>query len=261
MTDIQYGNEYFSDYQLIPCTFSSSSGAETVSAGSEFSTDQIHIVGTDAFVMIHNNYASALTLHFQTYKADNNGTPCPITAEEFSKINRFANRKESQKLKIDKLDYENIYFLGRFNLQAIKINDIVYGVDFTFISDYPYGFMDEISLQFKGKEFMVYNHSDETGDIYPYTIIKCLEAGNLQITNSMDNEIFELRNCTENEVITIDNQNRIITSSNPNHCLYDDFNFNYIKLCNTYTERRNFYTATLNIEMALKYSPIRKVGI
>lgn len=260
MVNFQYDNKYASDYQLMVCSFNSS-GLETVTSGSELSNEQIKIVGTDEFTIISNNYTAALSFTFQTCKITNNYTPEEITPEEFSKINRWVNRKESHKFKTDKSGYENIYFIGRFNIQAIKINNIIYGVEFTFTSDYPYGFMDEIVQTFTGKNFMVYNHSDETGDIYPYTTITCKGSGNLIISNTMDNEIFQLNNCTKGEVITVDNKNRVITSSNPNHQLYDDFNFNYIKLCNTYDERRNIFTSSLNITMEIKYSPVRKVGI
>jgi hypothetical protein len=263
MTNFQYENEFASDYQLMVCSFDSV-GLETETSGSELSTEQIKVVGTDEFVIINNDYSSALTFVFQTCKRSNNcQNPAPeeITAEEFSKINRWVNRKESHKFKIDKSGYEGIYFFGRFNTQAIKINNIIYGVEFTFTSDYPYGFMDEIVQEFTGKDFMIYDHSDEIGDLYPYCTITCNETGNLTLTNTMDNEIFSLNNCKKGEVISIDNKNSVITSSDLNHKLYDDFNFNYIKVCNTYEERRNFFSSSLDINMEIKYSPIRKVGI
>lgn len=261
MTNFQYDQEYASDYQLTVCSFSDSGGVENAPGGSEFSADQIKITGTDEFAIITSDYASALLFTFQACKIDANHSPAEISAEEFSKINRWVNRKESHKFKIDSAGYEHIYFMGRFNIQAVKIKGILYGIEFTFISDYPYGFMDEITNTYSGKEFMVYNHSDETGDIYPYTVIKCLESGDLRIVNSMDSEEFELKNCSVNEIITVDNKHRVITSSDSNHDLNEDFNFNYIKLCNTYGERRNNYTSSFNIEMEIKYSPIRKVGI
>ena len=39
------------------------------------------------------------------------------------------------------------------------------------------------------KSFYIYDDSDEVGEIYPYTVITCNEAGNLTITNSADNEL------------------------------------------------------------------------
>lgn len=261
MKNFQYDNEYASDYQLMICFFNEVSGVDITDSGSQLSNEQVKIVGTDEFLTINNNYSAPLSFVFQTCKMDNNCSPIEITPEEFSNINRWVNRKESHKFKIDKNGYEGIYFLGRFNIKAIKINNIVYGVEFTFTSDYPYGFADQITQSYSGKEFMVYNHSDEIGYLSPITIITCNEAGTLRITNDMDNEIFELTDCIANEVITIDNKNMVITSNNLNHKLYNCFNYNYIKLCNTYNERRNNFTSTLNINMEIKYSPVRKVGI
>ncbi len=261
MNNFQYDEEYASDYQLIVCSFDNASGANITDSGSQLSLEHINVIGSDEFVDINNNYSSPLSFTFQACKFDNDRTPKMITPEEFSNINRWVNRKESHKFKCDEDGYEGIYFLGKFNIKAIKVNEVIYGIEFTFTSDYPYGFADEITQTYSGKEFMVYNHSDEIGVLYPVTTITCNEPGTLRITNSMDNEVFELTDCAAGEVITVDNKNMVIISDNPNHKIYDCFNFNYIKLCNTYNERRNEFTSTLDIDMEIKYSPIRKVGI
>lgn len=261
MKIFQYDNELSSDYQLVVCYIDSAPGAETVDTISQKAYEQTNVVGTDEFVIVNDNYSSAITFPFQTIKMDNNCSVQPITPEEFSNINRWVNRDESHKFKCDKEGYEGIYFMGRFNIKPIKINDLIYGVDFTFISDYPYGFADEIVQTYSGTEFMIYNHSDEIGYLSPVIAITCKESGTLRIQNSMDNEIFELTDCTEGEVITIDSKNMLLTSTHIGKPLYNRFNFNYIKLCNTYTERRNNFTSTLDIDMEVKYSPVRKVGI
>lgn len=261
MENFQYDNEWANDYQLKICSFESDSGVNITDTGSQLSDEQIKVVGTDEFLTINNDYSSPISFTFQTCSFNSDCTPKEITPEEFSNINRWANRKEAHKFKIDKTGYEEIYFLGKFNIKAIKINGIIYGVEFTFLSNYPYGFADEIVQVYSGKEFMVYNHSDEIGFLMPKINIICKESGTLRIRNDMDNEVFELTECTENEIIQIDGKNMVITSNNPNHKLYDCFNFNYIKLCNTYNERKNNFTSTLDIEMEIKYSPVRKVGI
>ena len=100
-----------------------------------------------------------------------------------------------------------------------------------------------------------------SGEIYPYTIITCNEAGNLTITNSADNELCIINNCIKGEVITIDCQHRMITSDKLAHNIANDFNYNFIKLINTYKNRDNYYSSTLNINITMSYSPVRKVGI
>lgn len=259
MVNFLYDTEYASDYQLVPCHFdtSNSDAGENIS---QLAMEQSKVVGTDEFVIISNNYSSAFSYSFEVCKNPCN-TDNIITPEEYSKINRWLNRKESHKFKIVQEGYEGIYFKGRFNISPIRINEQIYGISLTFISDYPYGFLDEITTTFSGTEFDIYNHSDEVGEIYPYTTIKCLEAGELVIQNSMDNEVLKIKNCTKNEVIYIDNKNKVITSTNASHNLFNDFNYNYIKLVNTYWEKVNHFSSNINIEMEIKYSPVRKVGI
>lgn len=261
MVNFLYDTEWASDYQLKVCSFESKSGINITEMGSKFSDEHIKITGTDEFKIINNDYSSPLSFVFQTCKFDNDCTLAAITPEEYSKINRWVNRKESHRFKIDKTNYQDIYFLGRFNINAIKINDDIYGIEFTFISDYPYGFLDEITQTYSGKNFMIYNHSDEIGFLYPKITINCKESGDLRIENSMDNEIFELLNCQKNEIINIDSKYAIINSSKTGIPLYNRFNFNYIKLSNTYLERKNIFTSSLNIDMTISYSPIKKVGI
>ena len=182
--------------------------------------------------------------------------------EEYGAINRWLNRKTFDQFKINKEGYENIRFYGTFNVQAVKINDVIYGIECTFISNAPYGFAKERTHTFSNvKSFYIYDDSDEVGEIYPYTVITCNEAGTLTLTNSADNELCQINNCTKGEIITIDNKHRIITSNNLNHKIANDFNYNFIKLINTYKNRDNYYSSTLNINVIMTYSPVRKVGI
>lgn len=262
ITDFQYAGEFGSDYMLTPCTFDTGGGVETIDFGSQLSTERTNVVGTDERVLINPDYSSALSFTFQACKADEAGNALPISAEEYSKINRWLNRKESHVFKIKKDTYENIYYLGSFNIQAVKVNGEIYGIELTFTSAYPYGFMDEITVEYADvNNFTVYNCSDETGDIYPYIEITCLSDGDLKITNTMDNEIFEVKNCKKNEIIKIDGKSRIITSSVDTHKVCDDFNYNYLKIISTYEERLNTYSSSVNINITVKYSPVRKAGV
>ncbi len=262
ITDFQYAQEFGSDYMLMPCKFDSGGGVETIDFGSQLSTERTNVVGTDERVLINPAYSSTPTFTFQACKVDSYGNPLPVSAEEYSKINRWLNRKESHKFKVKEDTYENIYYWGSFNIQAVKINGVIYGIELTFTSDYPYGFMDENTVEYSNvNNFTIYNCSDETGDIYPNIEITCLSDGDLKITNTMDNEIFEIKNCTKNEVIKIDSKNRVIMSSADTHNLCNDFNYNYLKIISTYENRLNIYSSTLNINITVKYSPVRKVGV
>ena len=256
--NFEFASEFASDYELSVCTFGDLSEAV---GGNELSIEAIKILGTNEFAIPFNGYASALTLTFNVCKI-RDCEIIPLSAEEYSKINRWLNRQEPHKFRTSTDSFERIFYIGTFNVAPVFINGLIYGAELTFTSIYPYGFQDEIVNEFSNvTDFDVICFSDEIGDTYPYVIITCNEPGDLTITNSLDNEIFVLNNVVAEEVITIDNKHKIITSSEDTHEIYSNFNFNFLKLCNTYKDRRNVYNSTLDINITFKYNPIRKVGI
>ena len=108
----------------------------------------------------------------------------------------------------------------------------------------------------------LYDQSDEIGYIYPDMTIRCLESGNLKIQNSMeDDRNFYLANVESGEIITLHGEEQIIESNRSSHNIYDDFNFKFPRICNTYENKNNVLTFSIPIECTLTYSPIRKVGI
>ena len=254
-----YANELCENYGLKICFFDGFTPDSV--GGSELSADQVHIVGTDEFVIVNNSYSSTITYTFQVGKFNDNCEVVAMTANEYSQINRWLNRKEDHKLKFDADSYENIYWIGRFNCKPIKVKNEIYGIELTFISTYPYGFEDNLRQIYKGKRFTIYNNSDEVGTLYPTVQITCNEAGDLSLENDLDNEIMIIKNCSVGEVISIDSKYRTITTDNKSHNIYNDFNWNYPKICNSYDMRFNNYTSSLNITFVVDYSPVRKVGM
>lgn len=259
-TDFQFGNNFASDFGLMVATFDSSGGVETVSSGSQLTFNTVKPVGRDVSNLIGTSYEETITTNFQLCKFDNCDAAI-ITPEEYGEINRWLNRKMFDVFKTNENGYENIRFIGSFNVQAIKVYGVIYGVDLTFTSNAPYGFNDETQCYFSGKSFYIYDDSDEVGEIYPNVIIACNEAGSLTIDNSADDEILEIKNCTSGEIITINGEQGIITTTSVGHNISNDFNYNFIKIINTYDNRDNTYNSSLNIDINMVYSTIRKVGI
>lgn len=258
-TLFSYDGEMSENYGLRICCFD---GFESdVAGGSELDISQVHIVGTDEFVIVNNSYSNAITYTFQVGKFDNDCNIEAIEPDEYSQMNRWLNRKEDYKLKFDVNKYENLYWIGRFNCQPIKVDGEVYGIELTFVSKYPYGFQDTIEQTFNDKNFTIYNNTDEIGTTYMTSTITVLEDGDLVIQNDMDDEITEVKNCIKGEVITIDSQRNIITTTEPTHKLYDDFNWNYPKICSTFDNRYNNFEISLAVEYQISYEPVRKVGL
>lgn len=261
-TDAKYANEMFSDYGLLICSFNSSNGVQTVSSGSVLTFNKKKSVGNDESNLFGVSYGDDYSTEpFQACKVDKYLNPLEISAEEYSQIVRWLTRKGFHEFKINSDGYENIRWFGSFTIQPIKINEITYGIECTLTTNSPYAYSDENNILVAGKTFTVFSTSDEEGEIYPDVEITCLESGTLRIENSLDNETFIILNCSQNEVITINHQNKIPISSLDTHNITNDFNYNYLKLVNKYNDRVNTYTSSLNIKMILKYSPVRKVGI
>ena len=106
---------------------------------------------------------------------------------------------------------------------------------------------------------------DEVTDMYnqtrPDMEITILSDGDFTLSNSLDGRIMILKNCKANEVITINGDEEIITSSLSSHKLPKDFNFYFPRVINTYEERCNSYTPSLDCKIKITYSPSRKVGL
>ena len=99
MNDFLYDNILGSDFELMPCRFDSSGGIETVDMGSQMSNSFVKIVGSDEQIIINKDYSSTLSISFQVCKRNCREGFKEITPDEYSKINRWLNRKESHPLK------------------------------------------------------------------------------------------------------------------------------------------------------------------
>lgn len=260
LLQIIYAGELSSNYELFMCNTDGFT-VEPV-AGNQLTTDSIKVVGTDESLSVNPSYDVMEPFTFQMSKIRN----CeflPITPLEYSKINRWLNRKESHEFRIDEPSWENIHYVGRINISPVMIGEKIYGVQCTFTSDYPYGFANDVEQKYEGKKFTVYNYSDEVGTIRPeYIKITCLESGVLSVTNTLDNEgACEVKNVEKDEVITFNSKRQLIESSINHKNLADDFNWIFPKLLNDYDNRLNEFESSLDIKFEVKYSPVRKVGI
>ena len=263
-TNFMYDTEKLTDYQLVLCRFDLNS-SETVSIGNTLTFNTIK-TKSDKFYLTSAAYEEPLTANFQICK-DPNSDSKVITSMELSSIMRWLNRKDGyQKFKLYQTGYEDIFFKGSFsNIQAIKVGGEIIGLDLTFTTDSPYGYLDTISLDFTTTpdiDISITNFSYETGHIYPLVFTcKCLADGDLQISNSIENRKTIIKNCKKDEIISLNGTLKSIKSSLANHSLHNDFNFNYFRLGNTYYENLNTITTSLPCEIHIEYNPIRKVGL
>lgn len=269
--DFEYDGVKLSDYGMMICSIDSSNGVETVSSGADLTFNQLKTSRGNKFYLTSAKYEEAYVSEpFQICK-----NPClcnneiGLSTEEVSAIQRWLCRKDCFKtFKIDQKDYENVYWNGTFSCKQIALNGSVIGLELTLYTDSPYAYMNEVSVEYDcsaGTSFDFYDNSDEVSDMYnqtrPDMEITILSDGNFTLSNSLDNRIMTLDNCQAGEVISIKGSAKIITSSLLSHRLPKDFNFYFPRIINTYEERCNTFTPSLDCKIKITYSPSRKVGL
>lgn len=104
--------------------------------------------------------------------------------------------------------------------------------------------------------FLLEDDSFITGTIIPDVEVRCRESGDLILTNEYTGTNMAIKNCTQGEVITVNGSTLDISSSESSHKLYNDFNFNYLKIGNSYQDKVNSITSSIKCDLTIKYKPI-----
>ena len=264
--DFLYDNERLSDYEMMICKFGDGGGLETISAGNNLTFNTVKSSTSDRNILATTTYDEPLTTTFQICKHDCYGDNKYISSEELTSLLRWLARRDGfHKFEIYQKGYEGVFFYCSFNnIQQLKVGVELYGLELTFVTDSSYGYED-ISLDFTTTTsvgYSLFSMSSETGHLYPKVFTcKCLESGNLQIYNSIENRTTEIMNCVKDEIITMDGNHKVIETSVPTHKLYNDFNYNYFRLGSKYDDNLNVITTSLPCEIHIEYESVRKVGL
>lgn len=263
--DFEYDGQYLSDYGFIICNFDNSS-MNTISAGSVITFNKVPLHSGKRFGLSSTQYDECIQTTFticknpQLYK-DN----MQISNDEYRDIMRWLNRRQFLNFQLlggDDYDGETCFYQASFNIGKIKIAEILYGMELTMETDKPFGYGQEQSFTWTvsdpSKPYILSDISDEIGTTYPSMEITINADGNFSLYNEMENCTMEIKNCSVGEVITIDGDAQIITTSMNSHHIYDDFNFEFLRIGNTITSRSNKMTCSLPCKIEFKYSPIIK---
>lgn len=264
-TNFLYDNEKLSDYEMVLCKFDSST-METVSVGNNLTFNTVKTSLSNKNYLVNAAYEEPLTTTFQICKNDCRSETKYITPEELTSLLRWLARRDGyHKFEIYQKGFEGIFFRGSFNnIQQLKVGGRMCGLELTFVTDSPYGYED-ICLDFTTTAhvgYSIFSMSNETGHLYPTVFTcKCLQSGNLQIHNSIEDRITEIKNCVKDEIISIDGNHKVIESTVSSHKLYNDFNYNYFRLGSKYEDNLNIITTSLPCQIHMEYESIRKIGI
>lgn len=269
MIDFSYNGERLSDYGCIVVSintaFSDSVQASTITF------DTIKIRGNFSNNIINTRYDDVISATFDICK-----NPCLFSEEkmefsdgEISYFMRWLNQKEYYKFKpiYENDQYSDLYFYGTFSsISLITISGKVYGFTLTFTANSPFGYVDDkeynTSILETNGNFIFYDDSDEIGILHPYFFkVECLDSGDLKISNDRYSDYTLIKNCKNGEILTMDCINKIIQSNLSHPSLYNDFNYNYPKIINNLSSRKNIFTVSIPCNITIQYAPIRKAGI
>lgn len=262
--DFEYDNRYLSDYGFIICDFNSSSGANIVDAGSKITFNTVTQNKGSRHSLIGTQYDECITATFDICKSPDMYNDLEITNDEYLELVRWLNRKHFYKLHIidDDHEIEPCFYEASFNISKVKIGEILYGLELEMITNKPFGYGMERTIvntfTTDKPSFVIKDNSDEIGYVYPTLKITCNKSGNLTIKNPLTDSSTYIRNCSLNEVITIDGLTHGITTSKSSHDIYNDFNYNYFKIGNKINQRDNIITVDLPCTIEFIYSPIIK---
>lgn len=260
--DFEYDKHTLSDFGLIVCEFNSSTGAEIVNVGSDITFKTVPIQRGKKHTLAGTRYEECLQATIHICKDPDLTNDRIITRDEYRDLVRWLSREEYLPFRIiyaDDFECETCYFDASFNINRIEINKILYGLELTIQTNRPfgYGLEQHISLEFPNASTIkkVSDRSDVIGYTYPDMQIKCNASGDLSIHNQTFDSTMLIKNCTIGEVITIYGESQIITSSNDGHKIYNDFNFQFFKIGNTFDNNANMISASVPCTIDIRYKP------
>lgn len=270
--DFLFDGQRLSDFGYMLCSFDSGIKTEN-STVSEMAYTEIKASQSNISHTVSTGYDNNLTKTVQIIKKgcgvnDN----YELTYDDISEIAKWLCRKDYKWFRwIDNETYETskdneVYFKVRIDLQKIEIGGVCIGFELILTANSPYGFTHEFenTLSFTSANTSkdLYVYSDEEGYIYPDVTITLNQAGDLRLTNSIEDRSMYIGGCKSSEVITIlGNDIQQVSTSVSTHDLSTTFNYNFFRLCNSYKQDKNTITSNLKCKIVLKYRGIRKVGL
>ncbi len=184
-----------------------------------------------------------------------------ISVRDMTFLKRWLSRATPHKLVAVNDEYNGVYWNGSFNVEEYALGDGRIGAHLTFECDAPYGYMEDVIIKGSLDADESYKYScvsDEIGWIYPTIKIDVLQDGDLNLVNSADNRIIEIKGCVTGETITIDSNMQIRTNVQ-SHKIADDFNYVFYRVINSFDSVDNTIQSNLPINFMIKYTPYAKV--
>lgn len=263
-TDFEFDGECLKDHGFIICNSEQSSGLETINSTPQLTINSVKLMNGKLFELTSVEYEDKVTISFQICKYEKNLiTLLPICDYEIREIKRWLCRHTYRRFKLIQPEWSNIYMEGIFNVsEELGFDGKVYVLNLTFESNRPFAIHDPVTYKINATtdnlSYVITDISDEIGYIYPDMKITCLQSGTLEITNSNELRKTVIKNCTANENIFFTKE-LLLSSSIKNHKIQNDFNYTFLRISNSYRNRKNILTFSMPLKIELTYSPYVKV--
>jgi hypothetical protein len=260
--DFEYDGLKLSDLGYSVCQFDTK-GIQTVSNGSQITFNKVSTLNGAKHELTSVKYESCLESTFQICKNICGSDVLEISVDELRLISKWLNRTEFHKFKILNDAYLDIYFEASFNISRIEMDGKLYGLELKLQTNRPFALQEPKKITIKnliqnGKH-IVKDYSDVEGYIYPEVEITINESGNLNIYNEIEDRNTFIANCVAGEIIKMNYP--IIETSSSTHKIQNDFNWNFFRIANTFTDSVNKVTISLPCTMKIIYSPTVKLGV
>lgn len=262
--DFEYDGRYLSDYGFIICDFQASSGTNISSAGSKITFNTVSRHNGKKHGLVSAKYEECIQSTFDICKNPDVHDDLEITNDELRDLMRWLNRSEFLKFHVlhEDPNIEKCYYEASFNVDKIKIGEKLYGLSLTMETNKPFGYGFEKSFTYdvatENDVFQFIDVSDEIGFTYPSLVITCKANCDLSIKNNTYDSVIVINNCKIGEVINIDGDTMIITSSYPTHDICNDFNYEFLKIGNTMDYKINEISVSHPCKLEIRYTPIIK---
>lgn len=267
--DFEYDGKYLSDFGYIVCEFDGDGGLDTSNKGSEIEFTNVALHSGKKHYASGTKYNTCLSTTFHICRdPDIYGDEyAEISREDFRDLSRWLNRRGYYKFRAIDMFEPNTpqpYFYGTFNLSKVNVGGKTYGVELNMKTNSPFGYAPEKWFRYEfnsGEEKIFRDPSDEIGYTYPKVVITCKQGGTLVLTNNLTGCRTEIQNCETDEVITFSGETMIITSSVPTHDVANDFNYDFFSFGNTFNNRENIISSSLNCKFEMCYEAILKDAV
>ncbi len=264
--DVQIGNFVASEYNLMPIAFDYNGLDDNdFSMGSE--TDEEYIGRNTIPLDYGSNHHGKLEFYITFAK-----NMCSQNTEKT--FNNFEIRSILREL-TGKQYYRDLYFIDyelhtderihyRVKItqtERTRINGNIVALKFTFQCDSFWAYTDEQYIEFLIKDnqtISFYNSSDELNDyLCPQIEITSSSAiDELSIVNKSDNNrTTTIKNINADEIIYLNSKREIISSSNEDRIIVNDFNLKWVK----FIPGKNELTFSKGCKIKIKYQLLRKV--